>query len=91
MQRLLYLNKFFILIRVAAGGGIITGNRGLFMQYMISSGIILSFIFIGSYAIYKLTDFITPMRVDESEESQGLDISQHDESYLIQQSSITGL
>ena len=61
------------------------------MQNMIALGIILPFIFIVPYAIYKLTDFITPMRVDESEESQGLDISQHDESFLIQQSSIAGL
>ena len=61
------------------------------MQHMIALGIILPFIFIGSYTIYKLTDLITPMRVGESEEAEGLDISQHDESFLIQQSSIAGL
>ncbi len=70
------------------GEGIITGHWNLFMQHIIALGIVLPFAFIGSYLLYKLTDIITPMRVDESSETEGLDISQHDESFLIRQSSL---
>ena len=70
------------------GEGIITGHWNLFLQHIIALGIVLPFAFIGSYLLYKLTDIITPMRVDESSETEGLDISQHDESFLIRQSSL---
>ena len=64
------------------GKGIITGEWNLFIQHMITLGIVLPFVFIGSYAIYKITDMITPLRVDENAELEGLDISQHDETIM---------
>ena len=70
------------------GEGIIRGQWNLMLQHLIALGIVLPFAFLGSYAIYKLTDKITPMRVDENSETEGLDISQHDESFLIRQSSL---
>ena len=70
------------------GKGVITGDWNLFLQHMIALSIVLPFAFFGSWLIYKLTDIITPLRVDESAETEGLDISQHDESFLIQQSSL---
>ena len=33
--------------------------------------------------MFKITNFITPLRVDEESELEGLDISQHDETIEI--------
>jgi Amt family ammonium transporter len=38
------------------------------------------FTFFGALVIYKITDFIIPLRVEETSEELGLDISQHNES-----------
>jgi Amt family ammonium transporter len=38
------------------------------------------FAFFGTLLLLKLTDIITPLRVTEWEESEGLDKSQHGES-----------
>ena len=62
------------------GKGLITGEYNLFFQHLIALGIVLPFAFFGSYAIFKLTALITPLRVDEESELEGLDISQHDET-----------
>jgi Amt family ammonium transporter len=40
------------------------------------------FTFGGSYIIYKVTSLIIPMRVTPESEKMGLDLSQHDETYL---------
>jgi len=34
---------------------------------------------IGSYVILKAVDMVVGLRVDEDEETEGLDLSQHDE------------
>ena len=34
----------------------------------------------GSWLLYRLTDFITPLRVEEQHEQLGLDLSQHGET-----------
>jgi ammonium transporter, Amt family len=64
----------------SAGKGIVAGEWNLFLQHMIALGIVAPFAFFGSYLMYKLTALITPLRVDEEEELEGLDISQHDET-----------
>jgi ammonium transporter, Amt family len=64
----------------SAGKGIVAGEWNLFLQHMIALGIVVPFAFFGSYLMYKLTALITPLRVDEEEELEGLDISQHDET-----------
>ena len=75
------LTSFFAVDNLGvAGGGIITGSWGLFTQHMIALGIVLPFAFGGSYLVFKLTGLITPLRVDEDEELEGLDVSQHDET-----------
>ena len=66
----------------AAGGGIITGNWTLMMQHLIALGIVVPFAFGGSYLLLKLTALITPLRVDDEAEAEGLDISQHDETIM---------
>jgi ammonium transporter, Amt family len=42
----------------------------------------VSFSFIASYIIFKVINLILPMRVNEQEELEGLDASQHDEKYV---------
>jgi ammonium transporter, Amt family len=68
----------------AAGGGIITGSWFLLMQHLIALAIVLPFAFGGSYLLFKLTALITPLRVDEEAEAEGLDISQHDETIILE-------
>ena len=62
------------------GKGIITGDWNLMIQHLIALAIVLPFAFGGSYILFKLTNIITPLRVDEESELEGLDISQHDET-----------
>jgi ammonium transporter, Amt family len=42
----------------------------------------VSYSFIASFIIFKIINLIIPMRVNEQEEAEGLDASQHDEKYL---------
>jgi ammonium transporter, Amt family len=66
------------------GKGIITGEWNLFMQHMIALGIVVPFVFVMSWIAFKVTAIITPLRVGEDEELEGLDISQHDETISIE-------
>ena len=66
------------------GKGIITGEWNLFVQHLIALSIVVPFAFGGSYLLFKLTALITPLRVDEEEEAEGLDISQHDETIILE-------
>jgi ammonium transporter, Amt family len=65
------------------GKGIITGEWNLMIQHLIALAIVLPFTFGGSYLLFKVTNIITPLRVDEESELEGLDISQHDETISI--------
>lgn len=65
------------------GKGIITGDWNLMFQHLIALAIVLPFTFVGSYLLFKVTNIITPLRVDEESELEGLDISQHDETIII--------
>ena len=46
---------------------------------MVALVIVGAFSFLGSLVIYKLTDFLLPMRVTPEQEAIGLDLSQHGE------------
>lgn len=59
--------------------GLIHGNVGQFMYYLLALLIVSIFTFGGSYLLYKLTNLIMPMRVDANQEELGLDITQHGE------------
>lgn len=63
-------------------GSILDGEWILFAKHLFALVIVVAFTFSGSWLLYKLTNWITPIRVDESQEEEGLDISQHDESIL---------
>ncbi|MCO5248341.1 MAG: ammonium transporter [Chitinophagales bacterium] len=61
--------------------GLAYGQTKTFFAEMIALVCVATFVFIGSYALYFITNKIKPMRVNEREEELGLDISQHGESY----------
>jgi Amt family ammonium transporter len=42
----------------------------------------VTYSFIASYIIFKVINYILPMRVTQEEEAEGLDASQHDEKYM---------
>jgi len=59
--------------------GLIYGDPSTFLKHLAAVGIVGGFTFGGSYLLYKITDFVAPMRVTEEDEHLGLDRSQHGE------------
>ncbi len=64
------------------GGVLATGKIDLLLTHLLGLAIVLVFTFAGSWLLYKLTELITPMRVSEEQEMEGLDLSQHDETVV---------
>lgn len=61
--------------------GLAYGETKTFIHHMIGLVGVAAFAFVGSYALYYLTNIIDPIRVTKEEEELGLDITQHGESY----------
>ncbi|SEJ33235.1 ammonium transporter [Dyadobacter koreensis] len=59
--------------------GLAFGETTLFINHVIALVGVSVFAFGGSFLLLKITDLIMPLRVSESDEKAGLDISQHDE------------
>ncbi|MDR3605755.1 MAG: ammonium transporter [Oligoflexia bacterium] len=64
----------------AKDGGLITGQTTLFLHHSLALVIVTGFSFGGAWILYKVTDALIPLRVEEKEESIGLDLSQHEET-----------
>jgi Amt family ammonium transporter len=64
----------------ASQGGLVTGSSTLFFNHLLALLIVSIFTFGGSFILYKLTDYLIPIRVAEDKEDIGLDLSQHGES-----------
>ncbi|MEZ4828915.1 MAG: ammonium transporter [Bacteroidia bacterium] len=64
------------------GGLIATGNPRLFFNHLLALVIVLVYTGAGSLLVYKLTNLISPLRVTEEQEAEGLDMSQHDETVI---------
>ena len=60
--------------------GLIFGHTKLFYIQTGAMVAVSVFCFLASFVLLKITDLITPLRVTESEERDGLDLSQHGES-----------
>lgn len=60
--------------------GLIYGDPTIFLKHMAAIFLVGGYTFGMSYALFKITDSILPMRVNEVSEEIGLDISQHGES-----------
>jgi Amt family ammonium transporter len=61
------------------GNGLFFGETKLFTVQFISMIGVSVFVFGGTFLLLKLTDLISPVRVNHAEEKDGLDISQHGE------------
>jgi Amt family ammonium transporter len=71
------------LVNSAAVDGLAYGGTDLFLKHLLALVIVSVFTFCGAFALLKLTDMITPLRVSEEEEELGLDVSQHEETLLV--------
>ncbi|GAA4498452.1 ammonium transporter [Hymenobacter ginsengisoli] len=69
-------------VNAAAADGLAYGGTTLFLKHMLALVIVSVFTFCASFALLKLTDLISPLRVTEEEELLGLDVSQHEEQLL---------
>jgi len=67
----------------AEQGLFVTGDPALFVKHLIALGIVVAYSLIGSYILLFITDKISPLRVTAEEEELGLDITQHDEKFVI--------
>jgi Amt family ammonium transporter len=56
------------------------GGWNVFSHHMIALVLVSIFTFFGAYFLFKVTNFIIPLRVSEESEHIGLDLSQHDET-----------
>ncbi len=64
----------------ASDVGLIYGHTETFFVHILALIVVSVFTFGGSYILYKLTDFLIPIRVTKEQEELGLDLSQHEES-----------
>ncbi|HEX2533205.1 MAG TPA: ammonium transporter [Chitinophagaceae bacterium] len=66
----------------AGNDGLFYGNPEFFFTQVKALGIVVTYSFAVSYGIFKLINFILPLRVSSEEEELGLDATQHNEKYL---------
>ena len=59
--------------------GLLYGNAGQLVAQLLAIGVVAPFSFLGSYALLKAINVVSPLRVSPEEEDTGLDISQHGE------------
>jgi len=61
------------------GNGLLFGESHLFMVHFVTTLAVAAFVFFGALVLLKITDLISPLRVNNEDEYQGLDLSQHGE------------
>jgi Amt family ammonium transporter len=75
-----------ILTAILAHGknaSLLHGGFSVFFHHMTALILVSLFTFFGAILLYKITDFIIPLRVSEDSEKIGLDLSQHGENLSI--------
>lgn len=60
--------------------GLVFGSSTTFVMHVAALGMVAAFAFLGSFLLFKITDWFIPLRVSEKDELDGLDLSQHGES-----------
>jgi Amt family ammonium transporter len=65
----------------AKEGGLITGSTKLFFTHLFAMVIVSAFSFGGAWVLYRVTNWILPLRVSRNNEIRGLDESQHGEFF----------
>jgi Amt family ammonium transporter len=69
-------------VNAAGADGLWLGNFDFFFTQLKGMLIAVTYSSVVSYAIFKLINFIQPIRVTSEEEELGLDASQHNENYV---------
>ena len=69
-----------VAVNAAGANGLFYGNPKQFLIQAVAVSASITFAFVGSLILLKLTDRIVRLRVDEEDERMGLDLSQHDEN-----------
>ena len=69
-------------INAAGNDGWAFGNPAFFFTQLKAMGITVIYSFAVSFLIFKLINFVVPLRVSSQEEEVGLDASQHNENYV---------
>ncbi|HTC00400.1 MAG TPA: ammonium transporter [Ferruginibacter sp.] len=69
-------------INPLGNNGLLYGNPLFLLTQLKAMLIVVAYSFTVSFLIFKFINFIVPLRVSEEEEEEGLDASQHDESYV---------
>lgn len=62
--------------------GLIHGETKTISMHLIAVVIVAVYTIIVSYGLFKLVNYITPIRVREDQEERGLDASQHGENFI---------
>lgn len=68
-------------VNPAGVDGLFYGNPAFFFTQLKGVVIVAAYSFVVSFVIFKLINFIQPIRVTSEEEEEGLDASQHNEKY----------
>ena len=66
----------------AKEGGLLTGSTTLFGYHLLAIVVVSAYSFLVSLLLYRVVEFFVPLRVSESQEEAGLDLSQHGESVV---------
>jgi ammonium transporter, Amt family len=69
-------------VNPAGPQGLYFGDAGFFSVQVQGALIVVAYSFLVSWGIFKVINFIEPLRVTSQEEEVGLDESQHNEKYL---------
>ncbi|NEU06973.1 ammonium transporter [Flavihumibacter sp. R14] len=69
-------------VNSAGPDGLFYGDAAFFITQLKGVAIVVLYSFVVSYGIFKLINFIQPIRVSSEDEELGLDESQHNEKYL---------
>jgi Amt family ammonium transporter len=59
--------------------GLLFGGAGFFIKQVVAVLAVMAFTFVASYILARIVKAITGLRVDENQETEGLDISLHEE------------
>jgi Amt family ammonium transporter len=70
---------------VGGASGLIFGNLHQFLAQLAAIGVVVPFAFFGSYALLKVVNVFSPLRVSPEAEDAGLDLSEHgEEAYQLE-------
>ncbi len=67
------------LVNPAGRDGLFFGNPGQVVSQVVGVIVVVAFAFFGSYALLRIIDRFSPIRVSEADEVAGLDMTQHGE------------